>query len=68
MPHISDETIRKGYEVIRKETEPSVERIIQIAIKALHTDGEHHKQWFLEQILDEAVLVARKEAREGIPP
>jgi hypothetical protein len=26
-------------------------KIEQLCLDALHTDGAHHKQWFLEQIL-----------------
>jgi len=32
--------------------EPSAEKAIQLAVYGLCTDGGHHKQWFLEQILE----------------
>ena len=40
------------------DRESAVERL---AIKGLHTDGAHHKQWYLEQILD---YVASRKTRD----
>lgn len=28
-----------------------MEKIVELVVKALYVEGEHHKQWYLEQIL-----------------
>ncbi len=34
-----------------KEEEKEVSYIDELIIEGLMTDGEHHKQWYLEQVL-----------------
>ena len=50
--------------VLEKFLKAAVEReskIESLALEALYCDGAHHKQWYLEQILD---LVASRETRD----
>lgn len=66
-----------GYDEI-EAMPPGVEKAVQLVVCGLLTDGAHHKQWFLEQILialGENVNKVRKTLRandydwdEGIPP
>lgn len=42
-----------------------IETIAQYVEEALTTDGEHHKQWYLERLADELHLPHEK---EGIAP
>ena len=50
------------------------DRIYNLCLKALHTDGSHHKQWYLEQILKEVLNIDLKDFKkendweEGIAP
>jgi len=57
----------------------TMEEAIQLALDAIFTDGEHHKQWYLDQIIrlliadDEEYKKLRKDAKdygwdEGIAP
>lgn len=57
----------------------TMEEAIQLALDAIFTDGEHHKQWYLDQIVrvlvadDEEYQKLRKDAKdygwdEGIAP
>jgi hypothetical protein len=54
----------------------SLEEIKELARSGIITDGSHHKQWYLEEILkiiDEKMLLAIKEEygiwiEESIPP
>jgi len=46
--------------------------IKELAIEALETDGTHHKQWYLEKILDQCTYkdtrVIRGDWKPGIAP
>lgn len=47
--------------------------IAKLALDGLVIDGEHHKQWFLEQIafecgVGEHTIAAYTDGREGIAP
>jgi len=48
--------------------------IEELCIKGLCTDGGHHKQWYLEQILDKVAHTKIEKLKEenhwdeGIPP
>ena len=57
-----------------KDLNSKIRRILILASKALATDGAHHKQWYLEEILGicgipreslEEIIV---EWERGIPP
>lgn len=62
----------EGLRVMLKESDKEqgqgISGIIQLTIDALNTDGEHHKQWYLERILDISVRAAVQDAGKGISP
>jgi hypothetical protein len=43
---------------VKKDTRPwgfrKLNKITELCLEALGTDGDHHKQWYLEQILKES--------------
>ena len=56
-----------------KERAACLGRVHDLALDALHTDGAHHKQWYLEQIFSNVckeLNLGEGEAswEEGIPP
>lgn len=49
--------------------EEQIEKVKQLCIEALQTDGDHHKQWYLEQILKALdVDTSTIEFEKGIAP
>jgi len=45
--------------------EPEVKKIFNLAVDGLLTDGSHHKQWYLEQII-EVLRIEKKDLRQWL--
>ena len=57
----------------QKEYEACLGRVHDLSLDALYTDGAHHKQWYLEHILNNvckvlALGVGDKDWEDGIAP
>lgn len=57
-----------NFETIFKLTEKTLSRIKILAEEGATTDGDHHKQWYFSQILDELGCNDLEEDEKGVAP